>query len=339
MERSPVLVAPGVRTASAHAVRSRLSAAFATVLGDPTLWLLGALGFFARGGVVLLALPIITVPTPVTLSIVFRSVITTSGTDAAFAALTFTVLVAFGSCLLAGLLLAAYADVAAFERLAVDPETEEIRAGRVPRRFTTRDRRRLVVWLSGIQAFALVPAGFALAAVADRVDRVIRTEIQFPSDLAVPLFARVVAGTRDQLVLLLIGILLAEVVASLASRRILAASAGVLPEDGRRSLGPLGVVVDGAGRIIRRPVRTLGTALLGWVTTLIVVVPVAWALLAAWSGVRGLYLSPVARGEPEAIAGAVIVTLVLIGIWIVSVVLAGFASALRAAYWSLDALV
>jgi hypothetical protein len=70
-----------------------------------------------------------------------------------------------------------------------------------------------------------------------------------------------------------------------------------------------------------------------------VVVPVAWALLAAWSGVRGLYLSPVARGEPEAIAGAVIVTLVLIGIWIVSVVLAGFASALRAAYWSLDALV
>jgi hypothetical protein len=178
----------------------------------------------------------------------------------------------------------------------------------------------------------------ALAAVASRVDRVIRMEVQLPSDVHVPLFARVVLGTREQLVLLVLGIVVAEILYNVASRRVLAASAGLLPEDGLASRRPLGVVLHGAVRAVRQPWRVLGTAALAWMTSVVVLVPLAWALFTAWSGVRGVYLSPVSGGGLEAVLGALTITLLLVGIWIVSIVLAGFASALRAAMWSVDTL-
>jgi hypothetical protein len=62
---------PSAADAAPSPVRFRavLETARATTRSDPTLWLLGALGFCVRGGIVLLLLPILWVPTPVLLSI------------------------------------------------------------------------------------------------------------------------------------------------------------------------------------------------------------------------------------------------------------------------------
>ena len=72
-------VAPGMRTDSGRGPRAVIGTAAAIVGGDPGLWLLGLAGFGARGGLVLLTLPVLTIPSPVLLSILFRSELGTSG--------------------------------------------------------------------------------------------------------------------------------------------------------------------------------------------------------------------------------------------------------------------
>ncbi len=79
-ERGPV--APGMRTDSGRGRRRcRRHGGLGRRRRDPGLWLLGLVGFGARGGLVLLTLPVLTIPSPVLLSILFRDEIGHGGHD------------------------------------------------------------------------------------------------------------------------------------------------------------------------------------------------------------------------------------------------------------------
>ncbi len=304
-------------------------------LGRPSLWLLGALGFAARGGFLLLALPIITVPSPVVLSVIFRGRFSAMGISPELEAVL-VVLVA--GLLVGGLLLAALADVAAFERLIGDPESGELRAGVEARSLEGGEGKRLVLTLAGIQALSLLPAAIVALGLYQGLTSLVISEVQAPSSLGTPLVLRVLEGARDPLLAFALLLLLADMLYALASRAVLAWHFRVgLPGRPRPSGAPA-AAMQGAERLVIRPLRTLATGALAWSVSLVVLLPIAWASSVAWDGVRGAYLSPRGLGEPTTLLLAFLASLAFAAIWVAGSILAGFASAVRAALWSADAL-
>src|SRR5262249_15797856 len=137
--------------------RAILDAARATTRSDPTLWLLGALGFSVRGGLLLLLLPILWVPTPVLLSIFLAPYLTTSGLSAeALPALGVSAVVA-GVVVVCAIVLAAFADLAAFERVAANRETVVFRGGTPPRPLEGRARAAAHLGLVSLNLLGIVP--------------------------------------------------------------------------------------------------------------------------------------------------------------------------------------
>lgn len=329
------VLAPGVRTLPVRSWRAGVATAFAVTLGQPSLWLLGALGFAGRGGFLLLALPIVTVPSPVVLSIIFRGSFATTGLSSELESL---LILLVGVLFVGGLLLSAYADVAAFERLVRDPESDELRAGMVPHDLEPGERRRLVLALAGIQAVALVPALIVVSGLYEGMTALVTQELSAPGSLEIPLVLRVLAGARDQLLVLALLILVADAISALASRGVLAWHFRVATADAPRASSALWAAMGGAERLVARPLRTAANLALTWAITLLVLAPIVWASLVAWDGVRALFLSPAGLTEPMDLALAILASVGLAAIWVAGSILAGSASALRAAVWSADAL-
>lgn len=320
------LAAPGMRTAAAPGWRAVVSVALAVAIGRPVLWLFGALGFAARGGLVLLALPIITIPSPVILSILLQDQFDATGiTISGEVAAMLGGLVLFG-IVVPGLLLAAYADVTAFERLVEDPDTEELRAGASAADIDGPARRRLVVMIAAIQALALVPVALAAALIAGPIYDVALREQLLPSDGAIPLVLRIVRGAREPLAFLLVALVIADLVYAIASRSVLTRHSGLVQRDRRDR------------RERARAVRTFGSAILAWLVTIAIVGPVLWAIVVSWDGVRNVLLSSAGMTDPQALPSTLIATILFAAIWVAGTILTGFASAVRAALWSVEAI-
>ncbi|HEV8054283.1 MAG TPA: hypothetical protein VGP30_05600, partial [Candidatus Limnocylindrales bacterium] len=303
--------------------RAVVSVALAVAIGRPVLWLFGALGFAARGGFVLLALPIITIPSPVILSILLQDQFDATGiTISGEVAAMLGGLVLFG-IVVPGLLLAAYADVAAFERLVEDPDTEELRAGASAAGIDGPARRRLVVMIAAIQALALVPVALAAALIAGPIYDVALREQLLPSDGATPLVVRIVRGAREPLAFLLVALVIADLVYAIASRTVLTRRSGLVQRDRRERA---------------RAVRTFGSAILAWLVTIAIVGPVLWAIVVSWDGVRNVLLSSAGMTDPQALPSTLIATILFAAIWVAGTILTGFASAVRAALWSVEAI-
>lgn len=317
------LAAPGMRTAAAPGWRAVVSVALAVAIGRPVLWLFGALGFAARGGLVLLALPIITIPSPVILSILLQDQFDATGiTVSGEVAAMLGGLVLFG-IVVPGLLLAAYADVAAFERIVEDPDTEELRAGASAAGIDGPARRRLVVMIAAIQGLALVPVALAAALIAGPIYDVALREQLLPSDGATPLVVRIVRGAREPLAFLLVALVIADLVYAIASRTVLTRRSGLVQRDRRERA---------------RAVRTFGSAILAWLVTIAIVGPVLWAIVVSWDGVRNVLLSSAGMTDPQALPSTLIATILFAAIWVAGTILTGFASAVRAALWSVEAI-
>ncbi len=329
------VLAPGVRTMPVRGWRASVSTAFAVTLGRPSLWLLGALGFAGRGGFLLLALPIITIPSPVVLSVVFRGRFVATGISSE---LEVSIASVAGCLVVSGLLLAAYADVAAFDRLARDHGSAELRAGVEPHHLERGEGSRLVLALAGIHAVALIPALIVVIGLYEGLTALVGEELRAPSSLEVPLVLRVLAGAREPLLALALLLLVADAVYALASRAVLAWKFRVGPTIAPRPSGMLTAAMHGAERLVTRPLRTAGNVALAWTISLVVLTPIAWASLVAWDGVRGAYLSPLGLTQPMDLALTGLATVGLAAIWLAGSILAGFASAVRGALWSADAL-
>jgi hypothetical protein len=326
-------------TSPASGLRAILEASGSTVRSDPQLWLLGALSFCVRGGVVLLLLPILWVPTPVLLSVFLAPYLTSSGLSAeAIPALAISGIVAIG-LVCGAVVIAAFTDLAAYERVVASGTTRVVRGGRESQLVDRRGRTSAGIGLICLSLIGLVPILAALIPLAVRVSAVATSELEFPTQLETPFAITVLERVAPGILLLLAIVLVVDLLVTLGSRELLAARYGFRP--GAASLGPLSALTLGAGRLLRLPLRTLGVWLLAWAITLVAVAAVIVALTLSWDLVREVLFSGV-DDSPSGALWAISIRFVAVAlfgaIWVGGVTLCGIASSLRGALWTVQSL-
>ena len=329
----------GADVAPPRALRTSVATALAVVLSDPALWLLGAAGFLVRGGWLLLVLPIWSLPSPVAITTLLGAdALGTGRLTPQLLGLIAAALAAFGATLVASAAAAAAVEVAAFEHFVCDPETLELRRGREARQLPGGERSRLIVRLVALSGLLLLPAGAALVATALRMIEAVYQEFLLPGSLDVPLALRIVASSLAPLFVLVLCLLGAEVLWSVMSRQLMAARVDPGSSLGAQhdtAYGPL----RGAPRtLLRQPLRSAATALLAWLATLCLVLPAVGAVLVGWAAVRSAFLGSGALRDPQAAAAAGLVSVLFVALWCGALLLAGLASAFRAALWSAESI-
>jgi hypothetical protein len=318
MGPSPALATARLRTPARPGWRAGVAQSVTAVGQVPSLLLLGALGFMVRGGALLLALPILVLPTPVTLRLLIGDNLGSSGFTAGFYLLVVAAAAVLVGLVVACLAIAAHVEVSAFERLAG-------RARPVHRGQAARG----VFAIELIALATLVAAALPLVAGAASVTH---AELVRPT-LGAPLYDRVLAQLGAPLYFLLAVLVVVEAASAVAIRRYLASDSALRAP----GVSPLTAVLIGLGRPVLRPLTTLGTALLGWLVSLLLLVPALWTVGVAWEAVRAALLGPLPISGGEEV-GALIAVLLLCGAWLAALAAAGLASAVRAALWTSEEL-
>jgi len=335
MRNAPL--APGVRTDSGRGAAAVVGIAAGVVAAEPALWLLGVVGFGVRGGLVLLTLPVLTIPSPVLLSILFRNELGTSGTNASFDVLAFVAATVTGLVALVAILISAWAELHAVERCVADPRSGVLRLGRPARPVGQRERSSLLLWVAAVQAMGLLPVLLLVLLFVGRLGGLVTTELQQPSDLNVSLIGRLVRDATPALMGILLAVALIEVLVSLASRRLIVARLGLLSDGAGEPTEPR-LAIHGALRIVRQPIRVAGVAMLSWLTALVAVVVAVGSLSIAWDAIRQGLLSLGRPGDLGTLLGAVITAGLLSAVWVGALCLCGLASAFRSSLWTMDTL-
>lgn len=287
---------------------SRTRAAAHAAASDVGAWPLGMLGFLVRGGLIVLALPILTLPSPVGIgTLLGPALISTGRLDGP----RLTLVVGVGVLLLVvtviAMVLAAWVEQAVHLRRK---PLDRLRLGRALGR------------LLAVEALALAPVVIVLAVAGTALVGEVYDELLLPGDLSVPLLARVVARTTVPLAALVAAIALAEAIDGAMARRVLV---------GLRRQRTMG----------RAVVSVVATAAFGWLLTLAVLVPGLLVLGELWGVGRvawrwaidagGGALDP---GSPVAITMTVLAIVLMVAAWLGLLLLCGLASLARAHLWT-----
>lgn len=306
--------------------RHPYGAAIAGVVADPGLWLLGAAGFLVRGGFLLLALPIWTLPGVIEITtIVGPDAIGPGGLAGRGTVLA---LVAAGGALailFAALVAGAAIETAAWDRLARG-EAAEVLDADVGLPAGRAARVGLVLDLAGVGLACLVPALLAAAVAVVAIVQAIYAEIIVPGSLAIPLPVRIATRAAPALALVAAGLVVGELLHGVASRRVLRGAASSRGLTGRPVLAAI-------AEVVRRPASVLFAAAAGWVVAAAAALLALASILICWSFVRAAYVdaAPLDGGDAPGLLAA---TAVFVAVWLAALLLCGVASAIRAALWS-----
>ena len=280
----------------------RTAAALEAAVSDPGAWPTGILGFLVRGGVVVLALPILTLPSPVGVgTILGPAVVSTGRIEGPLRSLLIVATTAIAVIVAMAVLLAAVAQWLIHERWGVPGAV----AGRAA-----------VGRLAAGEIVALIPLGAAIAATLARVVDDVRSELLLPGDLTVSFAVRVVGRSALPLGVLVAALLMTEALDGLISRRIVVRD--------RRPLTGLHALASVAG-----------TAAIGWLMTLVVLVPGLVVVGATWDAAHVAWsrLSGAGVGSADA-ALALVATVAMVAVWVGVLLLCGIASLFRAHLWT-----
>lgn len=293
-----------------------LGPALLAALATPSTWVLALVAFLLRGGLVVLLVPIITIPSAVGFGNLLGPTITELVLGDARSTAILLGLATFAAAsawLVIGGWLAAAAEVEAIRRIALDEEVG-VGIGLVPANLRHAAWRVLVARL-----VLAVPLILALAVGGVQVVLSAYRELTVPSDTAIPLVARVIAGASQAIALIVVAWIVGELLSGIAARWIVLRSDGVV-----RGL------VAALGHVIRRPVPVL----VGWFVPtaglVAVVVPSAMASGSAWAALRTI----LADGD-EPLVATLLVAL-LVALWLGGLVLVGLTSAWRGAVWTVQ---
>jgi hypothetical protein len=304
---SPAVAIPGLRAPGRFRPWSSLVEAVDLTLNRPSLWLLGAAGFLIRGGLVLLLVPLVVLPSPVEVRLLIGEGLGSAGFSGGLLTVAAVTGIVVSAVLLAAMLALAWLEIWALER-TVDVAQ--------PRRLVGRDRRRVVSWVFIAQAGALLLIAAATLPLVAQATTVAYREIINPSSDG-PLYMRVLAGAEPQLLMVAVAIFVAEAVSAVATRTILGRAVGAPVPPRRRRWRP-------------------AVALLGWTVSLGVLAPGLWALTAIGHWSRAVLLGSSAASDGPLMT--VLAVVVLVAAWGGILLLAGFASGLRGALWSMQEL-
>lgn len=274
----------------------------------PALWIVALCGFLARGGIVVLLLPMTPLPSTVGLAtFVGPTSVTAAGlTPDSVARLIVIASLAIG-WLLAGSVIGALTDIAVVGELGPG------RSG------AGRSDRRLVARLVALRLVALVPLGAVVALTARSVGELVYHELVLPSDVAAPIVLRVAQGAQVQVAAIALAWVAGEALGGIAVRL------AILQDR------PLGRAIVGAvAHVVRYPLTTLLATVAGLVVLGAAVGPPLMATGLAWTSL-GEALS-------GTIDGTVVVraTILLVGAWVGCTILAAVVAAWRGALWTAE---
>lgn len=293
-----------------------LVTALLVTLARPSTWLLALAAFLVRGGIVLLVLPIIILPTPVGVAnLVGPTLIgfVFGGISSGFITLAAALILGLLAWILAG---AAVAGAVETELVAVVAADDDVA---MPGMRPLSPRRGASGRAMAARLFALAPLLVALVWGAAVIVGVAYAELTLPTDTDRPILWRIVTTVPETVLIIGLAWALSEILAARATRRIALDGASVT-----RALG--GAVVD----VVRHPL----TSILGFAIPLallvIVLVPVAAATGTAWDGLR------IALQRGHTPVETVLSLVGFVGLWLGGAILAAMVCAWRQAVWTVD---
>lgn len=295
---------PGARRWS-----SVIAAATAVTLERPGTWVVGLAAFLVRGGIAVLALPIIVLPTPTGLSNVLGPIITSialTGPSRELLALGgLVVAAAVGWLIVSGMI-----------GVAADRSLIQWAAG------TVDDGRRRRLWsMLAVRLLSYLPLAAALVYGAGVIGAAIYHELILPDDLQTPIALRVIREEPWVVVLIVAAWVLGETVGGLAERSIVL--------DGRSI--PYGLW-RALAHLVAWPLRSLLTVAATLAAFVLVLAPVLAAASASWSVVSG----GLDRGGLG--LDTVIASIAFVAVWMGGLVLVGAVAAWRSVTWTYEVL-
>lgn len=285
-------------------------------MDQPQLWLLGTLSFILRGGLVVLLLPIIVLPTQVEVRLMLGGNLGSSGFAPGFWVGVGTATTLSTGLVMVVLYALARIEVAAFAQLARDPDVE------IAAPVNTSARVRDLFVLEALTLIALLLAAVPLAAALGQVTY---DEILRPTSTGA-IFDRVLAQVLLPLSLLAAALPIIDSVSAAATRRLLIG----------RSVGS--AVSGSIGAFVRRPIRFLATAAVAWLTLAAVVVATETALGIAWQQTRAAFLRTTSIADMLASLAPLLVAVLLCGVFASGLAVCGYVAAFRNALWTITSL-
>jgi hypothetical protein len=291
--------------------------AFTVTLLRPMSWALGLLGYLAGGGILLVAWPILVLPTPTGLQNLLAGPISSLvfGTlSPGLVILALGGLVGSIVLVVTGTVLGAWAERQGIE-VALDAAADD--GIRLPP--PSLDDAPGAWRVAAVRLLALAPVFVAAALASGPVYEATYHELVLPSELTTPLPLRVLSQVPWQIVGVAGVWLVSDAAAAIGVRHLLVE---------RRSV--LAAWVLGWRDLVRRPHRVLATALLGTGVLVALLGPSMAAAAVGWGRVREMLE---AGRDPVTVVAA---TLVWVAIWLGGLVLAGVGASVRAAAWTLE---
>lgn len=297
---------------------------------EPALLGVGLLGYLARGGLVLFALPIVVLPTPTGISnFLGGTALTGAGPSDGLIRLAILALGGVLTLTFAGTVLGAVADLMLFretmavglarQRGAVTPAGRDAVVREVVARVPLRPS--LVLRVTLVRLVSLVPVAVASAWGASRLVAATYHQLILPDDLAVPLGLRVLHEAADAAIVVIVAWLFGELVGGLAVRQLVARGTSVPAALVRAVLG-----------LAQRPATGAATFVLGTLLTTVVTLAVLLASAAIWSRLQGLL------ADDSAVWLVVPATLLLVAVWGGGLVAVGATVTWRSILTSFDVL-
>ena len=337
------LPAPGVPW------RRGVAAATAMTVRRPSLWVYALVAFLARGGIVVLVLPIVVAPTFIGLAnFVGPASVSAGGPGPRLVALIVVGLAATTVLVVVGACVAAAAEVALHRATAATPEARAVgatglgsaavfaaaaaaaAAAATPAASAPRPGRGTLETPApsgpspGLPAFGsilLVPVAIVAAVAIPAWVAVAYRELTVPSDVAAPLAARVLAGAPAASVAVLAAWLAAEIVGGFAVRRSVLLGSSMV-----RALA------GGFGDPFRAPLATALTVAVALGATLVALVATWWVTGVAWDAARQALGGGL---DALAVLGAAVL---MAAAWLAGLVLAAGAAAWRATLVTMELL-
>ncbi len=262
--------------APAHAGRLAMTAvlpgAIVVTLVRPLSWLLGLAGFLAGGGLLLMAAPVVVLPTPTGIQNALGAPLSTLLVGTPSTAMVLVIAGAAGAglvLLLGGLLAGAWAErhLIALQLAAADDE------GLLATR--PLDGAPGTVSVAIVRALALLPViAVGIVAWQPVYDAAYR-ELVLPIDLVTPLGLRVIRDVPELVIAVLVAWIVGDSAAALGVRRLVI---------GRRPI--LVAWLLGWIDLVRRPLRVVVTALFGTAALALLAAPGLLAAASGWARVR-----------------------------------------------------
>lgn len=296
-----------------------LTGALLATLATPATWPLALAGFLLRGGIILVVLPIVVLPSPVGLgnllaptliAVVLGGISIEIVAIATLGALGIVTWIVIGG-LVAGALeadsvrLVAGADDAAGSATAIDGSG------------VTDPDRIIAARIFAARILAHAPTSVALILGSIRLVDVAYVELTSPDDVTISIVLRVLSGAPEVAIALVVVWVLGEIAGGLAARRIVLD--GILVAAALR---------DALRAMVRHPLAVTAWFVVPLAGLLLVIVPSTLAATVAWSAVRAAIRSPA-----DLMVGTLAV-LLFVSLWIIGLALIAVTAAWRAAAWS-----